>query len=130
VFSALAWGVISAVVIVVVLTGVIIRRVAANHIGFSTATVTDARLVSHKCGDCSGGVQVLNDGRWGPFTRGQLALSDDSPYFESLSANSRSCKTCVGKGFLWEDVPVNHGYRPPNMGYIEGTRRLIRWPWY
>lgn len=123
------WGVvIVAVVIVMILVKMIHRRVIVNHVGFSTATVTDARLVSHKCKDCSGGAQVLNDGRWGPFTRSQL--SDDSPYFESLSANARSCKTCLGKGFLWEDVPVNHGYRPPNMGHIEGTRRLIRWPWY
>lgn len=116
------------VLVVVVFVSMIWRSISRQNMGFKLASVTNSRLVAHKCGYCSGGVQVLNDGVWGPFTEQQKMLGDCSPYLESRSVNSRNCASCAGKGFLWEDVPNESGYRPPNMGYIEEMRRRVpRW---
>lgn len=98
--------------------------------GFSTAIMADTRLKAVSCEDCAGnGVQALNNGVWGPFAPNQLTMTDASPYLEAPQANKRTCSSCLGKGFNWLDIPINHNYKPPNMGYIEHTRRTFHWPW-
>jgi hypothetical protein len=119
--------------VVAALLGYMIRRsFIRGRIGFQQASITDSGLKSHKCEYCSGGVQVLNDDGWGPFTPAQLSVSDASPFIESRSGNTRPCTKCLGKGFLWEDIPsvggpLNaRGYMTPNTGHIEHQRKLIR----
>jgi hypothetical protein len=120
---------------VVLFFGYMIRRsFIRGRIGLQQASITDSSLKSHKCDFCSGGVQVLNDDGWGPFTPAQLSVSDASPFIESRSGNTRPCKQCNGKGFLWEDIPsvggpLNaRGYTTPNVGHIEYQRKLFRRP--
>jgi hypothetical protein len=113
---------------------VLLRMIRHAHremgMGWGLATVTDTRLKAANCLDCGHtGVQFLNWGIWGPGTQSQLMVTDQSPYKEAPQANKRTCTTCQGKGFNWLEIPVNHNYQPPNMGYLENTRKWIYWPW-
>jgi hypothetical protein len=124
-------------VIVVIGIDAVRRSITRGQMGLSTAVMSDYTVKQHNCTQCSGGIQTLNDvlvneqlvSQWGPFTPAQLSVSTASPYLESSSANTRRCLACAGKSFLWEDVPIDHGYKPPNMGHIEELRKHTHWPW-
>jgi hypothetical protein len=104
------------------------RSVRQGTMGYSYGVITNSYVKPRKCTDCTGGVQVLNEDGWGPFTEAQKMLTDESLYLESRSTNVRGCTTCTGRGFTSQDIP-NNPYLPPNMGYLEHQRKRLHWPW-
>jgi hypothetical protein len=106
-------------------------KVKREGVGLKKAVHGTDILRAVKCTKCegSGGAQTLYSDGWGPIHKEDLVVGSGSRYLEPKLANVRACPWCLGKGFSWVVVPVNHEHVPPHTAMVEEYQRRWQWPW-